>query len=69
MNSEENLETLDVPTKEIVQEKPKAKKTKPKVSYQVILTCPKYTVVVGKDGNNIRLSGNYNTKIGDYIEI
>jgi hypothetical protein len=49
---------------------PKAKKeTTVKKKYLVVLTCPKYTVYVNDDGNNVEIRGDYNVKIGDYITI
>ena len=63
--------TADVEVAEAVQEKPTIKKPESKSvkKLRVVLTCPKYTIVVDDAGNNIQIDGNFNVKIGDYLEI
>ena len=51
--------------KQNVSKKVASKKRK----YLVVLYCPKYTIIVDENGNNVQLDGDYKTKIGDYIEI
>jgi len=67
--NEENL--ISNEEKEITPKKTTPKKSEPKPikKLRVVLTCPKYTIVVDENGNNIQIDGNYNVKIGDYMEV
>ena len=65
-----NVEELKEKMVKSADSSPKAKKeTSTKKKYLVVLTCPKYTIYVGEDDNNVEIRGNYNVKIGDYITI